>query len=293
MFVPLTYFFPPSEFYEPMPPYSGNKTNLFINATATLKPSSQSFASATTLPQSSTMTFRAFQHLTAPLTSSSPQSLISSLDSTLLQQTSPTNHLPKHTSDSGKTDFPQAATEKTSSLSLPPPLVSVAQSTLLHRLTSSTKRTPEQLQTLPTKGESPQRLSVATEMISSRHLTLSHDNREPTAVQQSTTTVKLSSSQDVTPVSLWQKTLPLNVTRSQEPFSGQSGENEKMQYFKGSFSLVNETYHPQYSDSMSDDFRGEALKLENMVSIVLDIVVTCALKPAPPLTLAPLWQATH
>ncbi|XP_060115624.1 uncharacterized protein LOC132587364 [Heteronotia binoei] len=265
----------PHEFYDPMTTYSGNKTNLLINGTTTPKPSSQSFASPETLPQFSATTFNVSQNHTAALTSSSPQGLISSVNSTLLQQTSPTNYLQQQTSDRKKTDFPQAPTEKTSSLTSPPPLVSVTHSVLLDRLTSSTKqKSPEQVLTLPVKQESPQQLMIATEIISSQqlmstvNLTLSKKPTsalEPTSGQQQTTAVKLSSSQDVTTVSPWQITLPLNVTHSQKPFSGQIGENEAIQYFKGSFKLVNEIYHPNYSDSTSDDFRNEALKLENMI----------------------------
>lgn len=233
------------------------------------------------------MTFKVSQHLTAPLTSSSPQSLITSVSSTHQQQTSPTNHL-QETSDNRQTDFPQAPAET----SFQPPFISVTQSTLLHRLTSSTnQRSPEQLLTLPVKRESPQQLTVATEMTSPQplmstvNLTLPQkltSALEPTSVQPPTTAVELSSSQDETTISPWQTTLPLKVTHSQKPLSGHAGENETIQYFKGSFNLVNEIYHAKYSDSTSDEFRNEALKLENMVSTVLDIVVTCTLTPALP-----------
>uniref|UniRef100_A0ACB8EDD4 Uncharacterized protein n=1 Tax=Sphaerodactylus townsendi TaxID=933632 RepID=A0ACB8EDD4_9SAUR len=258
----LRYFL---EFHDLRPTSSGNKTDLLINVTTTPRPSSQSFASAEMLPQSSIMSSPVSQKLTTPLTSSSPRSPISFVSSTVLQQASPTDNLQQRTSDRRKTQFPKTPTEKTS-LIFPSPLVSVTQSTLLRGLASPAKQSsPQQLLTLPVKWDSPQQLSVATEKTSQRVAS----TMKPTLSQK--------------------QILRRNVTHSEKPLSGQMGEEETDQYFKGSFSVVNETYCSNYSDPTSRAFRNEALKLENMVSINLDILVTCTLVPALPQVL-PLFK---
>ncbi|XP_054857799.1 transmembrane protease serine 11B-like [Eublepharis macularius] len=70
---------------------------------------------------------------------------------------------------------------------------------------------------------------------------------------------------DLTFTSTLEPAFPKKQSVAVKPSSPQE-ENESNQYFKGSFDLVNETYHSNYGNSSSDDFKSEALKLENMIS---------------------------
>lgn len=49
---------------------------------------------------------------------------------------------------------------------------------------------------------------------------------------------------------------------------------EAIQYFMGSFQLLNETYHSHYNDLTSDFFKREAEKLENMVGFILFLTMS-------------------
>lgn len=142
-------------------------------------------------------------------------------------------------------------------------------------LTTATKQTPPRQPTAAIKPLSVPQLTklTAPNPMSPQPLTLA---TELTFPWQQTKAVELISPKNPAASFSSQRTLPLTITQPQQPFSDQGvsaqtaeGETDPWVSFKGSFQLVDEMYHPNYSDPTSDSFQNKAMKLETIVSGLL------------------------